>query len=225
MQFDLAKFQKEFSNHIRNSDPGNAEGLHLSTQRDAASFGVYKNNYRLTLFEHLTAIFPVCAKFVGSDFLGMAIREYVQSTPPATEIMHEYGESFPGFLTAYEHLADVRYVADIASIEWYIHTLQFVKEAEGLPSAALNPAMYIVKSRFPLLRLWMVGAGQLAPEAVHITSGSENVAVVLTNAQVLLQPISEEELSMLNALQEHRSWHTEEEKPVFVSCQNKGFIV
>lgn len=228
MPFDLDKFQRDFSRNLRNakaSSPMAAEGLHLATEGDAARLGVYKNNFRLTLSEHLAAIFPVSAKFVGSDFLGMAIRDFIQDHPPKTEVLHEYGAAFPEFLKAYEPLAELPYVSDICQVEWHIHALQFAADATEGAGRRVNPAMQTVESDYPLLRLWMVGAGQLAPEAVHVGSGSEHVAIVLVKGRVLLQPISNAELGMLNSLTEDFSAQVDSADPVFASCLEKAFIV
>jgi Putative DNA-binding domain len=166
---------------------------------------VYQNNYHGTLIEALLGVFPIVSAFVGEVFTRQALKHFIECDPPRDVCLSEYGASFPEFLDAYNHAADVPYVGDIARLEWAVHSLQHALEKShqsvSVGELRLNENVVFLESDYPLLNLWMVGTGRMVPEAVHIQQGGQDICVVLHAGQIELFTISEAEQKSLAQLQ------------------------
>ncbi|MCJ9430354.1 putative DNA-binding domain-containing protein [Kordiimonas marina] len=200
---DLARLQQAFTDAVLSPEEtleglaGMIEGGPLSpVQR----LNVYRNNYRLGLTDGVAEIFPLVSAFVGSQFLKGALRRYILAEPPAEPMLHRYGAGFAAFLDDFEPASGVPYIADLARIEWAVHELQNALEEPLLPPedaegamragwARLSSNMRLVVSAYPVVNLWMVGRGQLPPEAVRLEDGAQTAAVVLTGRQVRILPL------------------------------------
>jgi len=158
----------------------------------SARMQVYQNNYELTLVDALAGVFPIVSAFVGQVFTRAALKHFIKENPPVNACLSDYGYGFPLFLKAYEHAAHVGYLADLAQLEWTIHALQNAKEVEQPPGEAsvINKNAHFISSEFPLLNLWMVGSGQLQPEAVHVDQGGQTLCILLSGGEVKLLAVT-----------------------------------
>ena len=160
---------------------------------------IYQNNYQGTLVDTLLGVFPIVSAFVGEVFTRTALKHFIEHTPPTDACLSMFGEDFPRFIANYKHAEDVAYLEDIAELEWQIHALQHVQEtsqeAKAVPT--VNKNAHFIKSEYPLLNLWLVGTGQLMPEAVHLDQGGQHVCVLLDEGQVQLFALSDEEQTLL----------------------------
>ena len=164
-----------------------------------ARMQIYQNNFTGILVENLFGIFPLVSAFVGEDYTKSALRHFIDKVPPTDARLIVYGEDFASFLTGYEHAGYVAYIADIARLEWSIHALQHASEESFRPChySGLNENHAVIDSDYPLLNLWMVGAGQLKPESVHIDQGGQFVVVVLHQGAIQLYALNNAEREAL----------------------------
>ncbi|MEX0297592.1 MAG: putative DNA-binding domain-containing protein, partial [Kordiimonas sp.] len=200
----LASFQADFRRaiHAGNMPKNLQEKIVEDALSAEARMHVYQNNYHMTLVSLLQGIFPLTSAFVGEEFLKGAAKLFLSDNPPHDPRLERFGEQFPGFLNEYPHASDVIYVADIAKLEWAVHELQHVRALEEgneavathIEGVTLNPNVRLIQSDYPLIQLWMVGMGQLVPEAVHIDAGGQTVAVTLDGFEVKLHVLTDEEL-------------------------------
>jgi len=192
-----------------------------------ARLQVYQNNYQGTLTDAIIGIFPIVVAFVGEVFTRAALKHYIDQSPPREASLSTYGKAFPAFLQAYEHAADVPYIADMATLEWSIHALQHEDEVVRDANSAedqlsINERAIFIDSEFPLLNLWMVGNGQLTPEAVHIDQGGQYVCVLLQEGQVQLFALSSAEQEILLSIQ---SGDDNKNRPARESLRAKNILV
>lgn len=230
----LAAFQERFRLAIHSGEISDAlsQGIQEGILPAAARMQVYQNNYEMTLTGLLVGVFPLTAAFVGEEFLRAAAKQFIKEQPPQDPRLEQFGAGFSSFLKDYPHAVDIVYVADLAALEWAVNELQHVKAlGEGacpvetsVEGCRLNPNVRFIESDYPLLQLWMVGMGQLVPEAVHIDSGGQNVAVTLDGLEVKLNIITEQELKMLQMLSAE-TVPTEESKAGAISTLAKKNIV
>jgi hypothetical protein len=188
---------------------------------DSEKLHVFKNNYLYSTYDHILGIFPVVQRFVGEDFFKSVAKDFASECPPQEPVMHKYGENFSDFLRVHEALSEMQYIADLAQVEWNIHALQFMAAPE---ISGLNPVMAVVNSDYPLIRLWMVGQGQLPPESVHIDEGGDTLAIVRVNDEILIQPLSHDEFDSVGQLLNGLSFQ-KIERSVASSLQTKGVIL
>jgi len=213
----LERFQRDFS-HLLLKKTAEAQSLGVV---NSGKLGVYKNNYFLSVHDHILGVFPIVQRFVGPDFLKSVARDFASAYPPQMPVMHEYGKYFPEFLRAHEALNEMKYVGDLAQVEWSIHALQF---SEGVETKGLNPVMDVINSDFPLIRLWMVGQGQLPPESVHVDEGGDTLAIVRVRGEILIQPLSNDESVAVGQLLDGMTVH-ELSKTTVLSLRSKGVIL
>lgn len=102
-------------------DPAAAlpEGIITRTGADATRrFGVYRNNVIVSLIDALADSYTVVAELVGEEFFRAMAREFAQQHPPRSPIMANYGGDFPEFIAGFAPAETVRYLADVARLEW-----------------------------------------------------------------------------------------------------------
>ena len=164
---------------------------------------IYQNNYEGTLVDSMLGIFPIVTAFVGEVFTRAALKHFIEGSPPREACLSDYGGAFAAFLAAYKHAEHVPYIADIASLEWAVHSLQHALDKNASESGGyiLNENSMFIDSPFPLLNLWMVGSGQLKPEAVHVDQGGQFVGVVLYGGEIQLYALSKAEQQVLGCLE------------------------
>ena len=215
---DLEKLQAAFRVSLHNRQMADELAGQITSDdiAPASRMQVYQNNYRATLVDLILQVFPIASAFVGEDFLRAAAGHFLDEEPPVSAALENYGASFPDFLSHYSHADDVPYLADIAAMEWAVYELQHIKtladyiaadeemdiETISISGAEIicNPDLRIIQSDYPLLQLWMVGAGQLLPEAVHIGAGAQNVGVYVDGFEIKMNSISAAELELLTYL-------------------------
>ncbi|GHF29292.1 hypothetical protein GCM10017044_25680 [Kordiimonas sediminis] len=175
-----------------------------------ARLQIHQNTYRQSLTDALISIFPVMQAFVGEVFMRGLLGEYIKSVPPKSSCLNEYGDCLGHFIDGYEELAHLQYLADVARLEWAVFSVQnsaetqafysevTAAEEQALPEQIqwhLNFDASVIESKFPVLSLWMVGTGQLPPEAVHIDAGGQIAVVVKQGGEVRLFSLEGEALT------------------------------
>lgn len=134
-----------------------------------ARLRVYRNHVRITLAEALGATFPATRRLLGEPcFEGLA-RRFVVAHPPAEPCLAAYGGRLPAFLGRQPELASVPCAAALARLEWALHRAQeaadepaftprqlarLAPEAVGGLRLGLHPAWRVLRTRWPVLRLW-----------------------------------------------------------------------
>ncbi len=202
----LEELQRNFRLSIQNGQAEDSLISEISNKGIPADqrVQIYQNNYQLTLTDNLQGIFPLAEAFVGDMFLKGAIKHFIAEHPPKNAALDSYGEAFGDFFESYEPAEDVFYIADLIRLEWAIHALQHVNNENGIAAIyQLNTNIRIIESDYPLLNLWMVGNGQLMPEAVHLEQGGQNVCVVLVSGEIQLFSLSEDEMKLIGAFQKN----------------------
>lgn len=232
---NLASFQEQFRKavHTQKLTPELTMEITPGPLGAEARMQVYQNNYELSLSGVIENIFPLVAAFVGAPFLRAAAKHYLTQFPPKDSCLHTFGADFSTFLATYKHTAEVTYVADIAALEWAVHEMQHAKalsegasaEHSSMRGVLLNPNVHIIVSEYPLLQLWMVGRGQLMPEAVNITSGAQSIAVVLEGLEVKLNAITPNECVALEWLYGETKERPENFSEALKTLERKSIIV
>ena len=84
----------------------------------ASRFEVYRNNVVTSLVRSLEKTYPVVSRLVGAEFFQATARVYVESDPPKTPALIDYGAGFPRFLGNFEPVRGLPYLSDVAALEW-----------------------------------------------------------------------------------------------------------
>jgi hypothetical protein len=151
-------------------------------------FAVYRNNVMVGLIHALEARFPATRRIVGEDFFAAMARAYAAKNPPTSALMMLYGEDFADFIAGFQPAATVPYLADVARLEAARTRAYHAEDAmpllpdalaslepEALPGLkfSLHPSLQIVASKFPIVTIWAMNAGETALAAIEDWQGED----------------------------------------------------
>ena len=135
----------------------------------AARVAIHRDNALISLAEVLKAAYPVVCEVAGEGFFRHAARDYVRAHPPRAPQLSAYGRKFEKFLERYAPARPIRFLPDLARLEWAWNESYFAADAAPLQPAALqavapelmprlqfavHPSARVVASGFPILRTW-----------------------------------------------------------------------
>ncbi|MCX9150793.1 DNA-binding domain-containing protein [Pseudomonas sp. TB1-B1] len=163
--------QTIFANALLAPDQPCPDGLFSSNGADPQSrFAVYRNNVHSSLINALVAAYPVTLQLVGDDFFRAMASVYVQTSPPGSPLISEYGSTFADFIQGFKPAASVPYLADIARLER--HRVRAYHAADARPLDPLSVLQQLQGSTdLGQLRL------QLHPSLATLTSPYAIVAI------------------------------------------------
>jgi len=133
---------------------------------------IYRANGRSNYRNALAASYPVVRRLTGALFFDAAVDAFVVAHPPVSGDLNVYGEHFAVFLERYAPAADLPYLPDVARLEWAIDEANRAADAPRVPDAvlaalssvaperlpnvrlALDPSCRLLRSRYPILRIW-----------------------------------------------------------------------
>lgn len=159
----------------------------------AKRFAVYRNNVVVGLIETLKAAYPVIHRLVGEEFFAAMAHIYVRNEPPHTPIMLDYGASFPHFIERFEPAAPLPYLPDVARFERGWVEAYHAPEALPLPPSALgaissedvptlrlvlHPSVRVVRSPFPVVRIWQANVDGQPAVPIDLGDGEEDALIV-----------------------------------------------
>jgi Putative DNA-binding domain len=132
----LLEIQRAVARSILSRDDGDAL-RHIVDDTIAAAdrLGIYRNNSAATLVGALHLAYPAVEKLVGPEFFGGAARVFIAQHPPRTAYLNDYGAELADFLAAFPAAAGLKYLPDVARLEWAVGTA-----LNGLDAPALEPA-------------------------------------------------------------------------------------
>lgn len=135
----------------------------------SARLGIYRNNVMTRLTNTLSATYPVVCQLVDPRFFAYAAEEFIREHLPASGRLSNYGAHFPDFLAGFAPAAGLKYLADVAKLEWAIHEIRHAAAFPPVPIAALaamrgdpaqfrlriKPAVRFLASLSPIDRIWI----------------------------------------------------------------------
>jgi len=158
-----------------------------------ARLGIYRHHVFTTLTAALQATFPVVGRLVDERFFAYAADQYIRVDPPASPCLFEYGATFPAFLGGFPACEGLRYLADVARLEWALsralHAPDHValeaaalraqlSEVDGQEVFSLDPSLSLVASPWPIDRIWRVNQPEADPDAtVDLSAGEVRLEV------------------------------------------------
>ncbi len=158
-----------------------------------ARLQIYRHHVFTTLTAGLRATYPVVCRLVDERFFGYAAAQYIESHPPRGPCLFEYGASFPEFLAAFEPCRHLRYLPDVARLEWALHAALHAEDVESLDPACLrglpedelphvilrlDPSLTLLSSRWHIDRILRVNQPQADPgTVVDLAAGGVHLEV------------------------------------------------
>jgi hypothetical protein len=104
---------------------------------DSSLLDIHRATAAATLSAALSLSFPAVRAIVGADFFEAAARGFMAVHAPARACLNDYGHEFPDFLGHFEPAATLRYLADVARLEWAVSRALHAEDAAGLDPRSL----------------------------------------------------------------------------------------
>jgi hypothetical protein len=191
-------------------------GLTAQAPDEAARrFAVYRNNVAVGLAAALSRRFPVIERLAGPEFFAAMGQIYLQAHRPKSPVLHEWGDSFPGFLADFPPLAAYPYMADVARIEMARGHAYHAADAApiapdhliaaaaspGTARLGLHPSVQVLPLSHPAVSIW--AANQPGAKPKPMPAGPE-IALILRDARfdVPVVALGAGDAALIAALQE-----------------------
>lgn len=141
---------------------------------------IYRNSILGGISSGLMGIYPICTRLVGETFFTHMIAGYLKQYPSGSADIGDYGEFLADYLEVFlvkiNQQQDLKYLPDVARLEWLWHqafnALEMSLDAAGvLPLAELanvsaeqqgniifklQPSLGLLTSNYPLDQIWQV---------------------------------------------------------------------
>lgn len=213
----LRELQQRFYDAVASAD---ADPLAASIRSNAigaaARIAVYRNNAREGFRKALLADYPVTEQLVGAEcFRGLA-RAYLSEHPSRSGDLQGFGHELPAFLDSHYGGGEFAYLGDVARLEWAVAEALVAPDAEPASlnvlasigaerlealGLLLHPALRVVRSPYPILRIWRQHqAGTDVQDRIDLSAGGEAVVVLRNGERIELRSASDAEWSFLAAL-------------------------
>jgi hypothetical protein len=155
---------------------------------------VYRTTVSDTLVRALRLTFPTVHRLVGAEFFEDAGRVFAREHLPISADLHRYGAEFPAFLQDFDPCSGLRYLPDVAHLDWAAAGALHACEAESMRLDALaavtgadaatlrftaHPSISLLRSEFPVDAIWRAVLQQddAAMAAIDLASGPVHLIV------------------------------------------------
>jgi hypothetical protein len=139
---------------------------------------IYRNSILGGISSGLMGVYPVCTRLVGDTFFTHMIAGYLKQYPSGSADMGDYGEFLADYLEVFlvkiNQQQDLKYLPDVARLEWLWHqafnALEMSLDAAGiLPLTELanvsaeqqgsirfkvQPSLGLITSNYPIDQIW-----------------------------------------------------------------------
>jgi hypothetical protein len=121
-----------------------------------ARLNIYRNTYVGNLVGALRISYPAIRRLVGEDFFEGAARAFIDTYPPQSAYLNDYGSKLGDFLAHFPPAASLAYLPDVARLEWAVNCALHAEDAPTLDPACLAASPAAADSQFvahPSVRL------------------------------------------------------------------------
>ena len=190
------------------------EAGNLSEQK---RLDIYRNNVFSNYRSALEAVYPAILSLVGADYFRHAAYRYIERYRSVSGDIHHYGQDFSELLTSLPGAAYLAYLPDVARLEWSVHEAFHAADHErfelsGLQSITpadyaklrfvLNPAARLLKSEFPIRRIWQVNLPDyLGDQHVDLSEGGEFLLVMRRSFVMEVEAVATADAAALRSFQ------------------------
>jgi hypothetical protein len=197
---------------IRGYETDAAQGVAIDAQ---ARLAIYRNNLHEGFRKALALEFPVIERLVGEDYFRQLALSFLAEHPSRSGDLHPIGEPFARFLLKRFEDTQYAYLPDVATLEWAYQQSSVAAEAPLFDLAALrdipqegygqlrftlHPACRLVRSPYPVMRIWAVNQPNVdADEVVDLSGGADFILVRRAAEGVEMRRIAAAEFAMLDA--------------------------
>ena len=190
------------------------EAGNLSEQK---RLDIYRNNVFSNYRSALEAVYPAILSLVGADYFRHAAYRYIERYPSVSGDIHHFGQDFSELLTSLPGAADLAYLPDVARLEWSVHEAFHAADHERIELSrfqsilpqdyaklrfVLNPAARLLKSEFPIRRIWQVNLPDYqGDQHVDLSEGGEFLLVMRRSFVMEVEAVAVADAAALRTFQ------------------------
>jgi hypothetical protein len=122
----------------------------------------------VTAARALAAAYPTVQQLVGDESFAQLARAVWQRFPPQRGDLAQFGAALPAWIELDPQLASEPYLADVARVDWAVHTIEQAADIEQPPAGLerlgdtdpsrlrvkLRSGLALVASRWPVATIW-----------------------------------------------------------------------
>lgn len=211
----LLDLQRIFRATVTSADDILADRVNASRGPVSRRIAVYRNTVQKSLADVLAAAFPVTQRIVGVRFFHALATDFAVRHPPTVPQLSLYGAGFPDFIATHPQAQELPYLADVAWMEWARGEAYFAADALPLDPGALSavpveklsevklflhPAARLIRSFFPIFRIWSVNQPEILDVPAVDMHVSENVLISRPQYEVFVRKIAAADAAFLSCL-------------------------
>lgn len=182
---------------------------------------VYRNNTLSLLGGLLEMIFPVVRRLIGDAPFAYTAQHFIRAHPPTDRVLHKYGAKFAAFLGGFAPAQSLKYLPDVAALEWALHEVYYERDAvpvslDRLSKISpekiidirfeLHPAVRLISSPHPIDEIWRVNQPEFETvPTVDLGSGGCCVIVARSEFSVRHESLSSDAFAFTQELADGKS--------------------
>jgi putative DNA-binding protein len=169
-------------------DQALAPWLRESGERAGQGLDAYRGNASAIAERALASAFPTVQQLIGAEAFAQLARVFWRRQPPRCGDLARYGDALPGWIADDPQLASEPYLADVARVDWAVHTIEQAADVASTPAGLsllaeldpshlvlrLRPALTLVVSRWPVATIWQAHRGSEADRFVPVRQALAN---------------------------------------------------
>jgi hypothetical protein len=189
----LLELQRAMRASLVGRDDGAAAAM-LAENAPADRLDIYRNTFMSGVTKALRLSYPAVHRLVGADFFEGAASLFIARHPPRAAYLDEYGAAFPEFLRDFQPAASLRYLADVARLEWAVNRAIHAADADPLDLSRLSalppedqirvcfvphPSVALLRSQYPADVIWraVLNSDDATLAAVELDAGPVHLLV------------------------------------------------
>jgi hypothetical protein len=189
----LLETQRAMRASLLDGDDGAVAAM-LAEHVGADRLNIYRNTFVTGVTKALRLTYPAVHRLVGADFFEGAAALFIAQHPPRAAYLDQYGAEFPEFLRNFQPAAALRYLADVARLEWAVSRAIHAADAAPLDLARLaalspqdqgrvcfvpHPSVALLYADYPVDTIWrgVLDADDAALAGVDLDAGAVRLLV------------------------------------------------
>jgi hypothetical protein len=170
--------------------------LRESGERAGHALAAYRGNAAAIAERALASAYPTVQQLLGDEPFAQLARALWHHAPPQRGDLACWGDALPGWIERDAQLAEEPYLADVARVDWAVHTIEQTADVES-PAAGLallathdpmllrlrlGPGLMLVSSCWPVVTIWQAhrcaDANRFAPVRAAFAAGTAEHALI-----------------------------------------------
>ena len=195
MKPSLRELQQSLARCMRGGDTAEVPACIIGGELPPPErLGIYRNTFLMTAGRALRLTFPAVHRLVGSEFFEGAAQIFAAESPPERADLNAYGEAFPRFLERFAPAATLRYLPDVARLDWAVSRALHANDSPSLDPVELtglgagdqteirfagHPSISTLESSFPVDAIWrsVLEQDEQGMATVDLSSGPVHLLV------------------------------------------------